>query len=286
MSRLPVLLIIYILTAATSVAYAQTPSGRHDNSSPWLSDTQEGPISASIEDKAALRVPKGYLFIGQTGTAEIAKAAHNIGDGKEYLLAPSNNEWEAYIEYENVGHITDSDHIDADALLESMRKSNKIGNQEKIKRGWPTMTIIGWAFRPRYDQENHRLEWAFKVRNDSTNALVVNYHTQLLGREGTTAVAVVTPVNNMNADVAQFKQVIKSFQYNPGHQYSQFTQGDKMAGYGLGALILGGATAVAAKKGLFAGLIAILVAGWKIVLVGLAAAGAWFRRIFKRKPGA
>jgi uncharacterized membrane-anchored protein len=66
----------------------------------------------------------------------------------------------------------------------------------------------------------------------------------------------------------QFKKILAGFRFTGGNRYADFVQGDKLAGYGLTALVAGGATAVAIKTGLFAKL-------WKFLLViGAAIVGA------------
>lgn len=76
---------------------------------------------------------------------------------------------------------------------------------------------------------------------------------------------------------------INGFDYVAGERYSEWSQGDKVAAYGLGALVLGGAAAVATKKGLWAVLGGLIAAGWKL-MAGLAvAAFAGLGSLFKKK---
>ena len=49
----------------------------------------------------------------------------------------------------------------------------------------------------------------------------------------------------------EFNQALKGYAFNPGRRYAEFTSGDKLAGYGLTALIAGGAGAAAVKTGAF-----------------------------------
>ena len=56
-------------------------------------------------------------------------------------------------EFSDVGYVKDDekDSLDANALLDSIKDSTLRGNQERMKRGWPTMTILGWETPPRYN---------------------------------------------------------------------------------------------------------------------------------------
>jgi uncharacterized membrane-anchored protein len=77
------------------------------------------------------------------------------------------------------------------------------------------------------------------------------------------------------------KPLIEVAEFNAGHRYAEFNpKTDRMAEYGLGALIAGG---VAAKLGLFAKIGAFLVAFKKLILVGLIAVGGFVMRLFKKK---
>jgi uncharacterized membrane-anchored protein len=84
--------------------------------------------------------------------------------------------------------------------------------------------------------------------------------------------------------VASFKTALAGFDFNSGEKYSEFRAGDHVAEFGLGALVLGGAAAVAAKTGFWKVLLAGLAAGWKAIAVAVAAAGAAIKKLFTRKP--
>jgi len=80
----------------------------------------------------------------------------------------------------------------------------------------------------------------------------------------------VSNPDSLEKDRAAFVTALNGFSYDSGKAYSEFKEGDKLAAYGLGALVLGGAAAAAAKTGvgkaLFKGLWIALAAG---------AAGIW-----------
>jgi uncharacterized membrane-anchored protein len=82
---------------------------------------------------------------------------------------------------------------------------------------------------------------------------------------------------------AAMQDVLKIVEFNEGHRYSDYVPGvDKVAAYGLGALVAG---KLAAKAGLFKVLLGALLAGKKFVLLGLAAVGALLWKFFKGKSG-
>jgi uncharacterized membrane-anchored protein len=71
-----------------------------------------------------------------------------------------------------------------------------------------------------------------------------------------------------------------------GQKYSEFKSGDKVAAYGLSALVLGGAGVMAAKMGLFAKLGVILGKFWKGIVFGLIALGALVKKFWDKIIGA
>ena len=95
------------------------------------------------------------------------------------------------------------------------------------------------------------------------------------------AVASIGQLGQIRSDM---KPIIEVAEFNPGYRYAEFnSKTDRMAEYGLGALIAGG---VAAKLGLFAKLGALLLAFKKLIIVGLVAIGGLFSKLFGKKKDA
>jgi uncharacterized membrane-anchored protein len=68
------------------------------------------------------------------------------------------------------------------------------------------------------------------------------------------------------------KSLLDGYEYLPGKKYSEFRSGDKIAEYGLTALITGGAAAVALKTGL-------LQKFWKVIVVGFIALVGFLKKV-------
>ena len=95
------------------------------------------------------------------------------------------------------------------------------------------------------------------------------------------AVAGMEQLPQIKADMQPLIQVAE---FNDGNRYAEFnSKTDRMAEYGLGALIAGG---VAAKLGLFAKLGALLAPLWKFIIAGLVALGGFIGRLFGKKKDA
>ena len=244
---------------------------------PW----RKGPITVQLGYEATLKVPEGYAFLDANGTRQFNEVSHNPpSDGDEYTLAGQN--WVAYFSYGDTGYVKDDDTIDADAILDNIRKGTAAANDERRARGWGEMSILGWSARPEYDSQLKSLTWSILGEDQSDHQKVVNYNARLLGRHGVMSVVMVTDPATLAAAISDFKRRLKGFQYVSGQTYGEYQPGDHVAVYGLAALITGGAAAVAAKKGLFSVIGGFLVAAWKFVLAGFLALGAWFKSLFKK----
>jgi uncharacterized membrane-anchored protein len=240
----------------------------------------KGPSLGDLGTTAQVQVPAGYVFANGNDTRILMETMQNPTNGRELgFVAPAGDEWFAVFEYDAVGYVKDDDKnsLDADALLDSIKAGTAAGNEERRKRGWPTMTIIGWEYPPRYDDITHNLEWA--VRAESEGSPVVNFNTRLLGRGGVMEVTLVTSPETLPAVLPKFKTMLSGFDFNSGQKYAEFRAGDKMAAYGLTGLIAGGGVAVAAKSGLFKWL-------WKIIVAAVVGVGALFKKIFSREKTA
>src|SRR4029077_3325667 len=111
----------------------------------------------------------------------------------------------------------------------------------------------------------------------------VNFFTKILGRRGFTSVIMVTDPANLGDTERGRDTFLTGYACNPGETYADWRSGDKVAKYGLAALIVGGVAAVAAKKGLFSVLGGFLAVAWKFIVAAAVAAMAWLRRLFAKK---
>lgn len=213
---------------------------------------QQGPCISSLGNEAEIRIPAGYVFANAEDTKVLMEAMHNIPSDSEIgFVAPSTLEWFLVFEFSDVGYIKDDEKssLDADAMLKSIKAGNEAGNKEKAKHGWETLDLVGWQLPPRYNLETHNLEWATKF--SSKEEIAVNWNTRLLGRSGVMSVTLVSGEDQLQQILPEYNKLLDGFSYKTGHRYAEFRQGDKIAQYGLTALVVGGAATVAAKAGLF-----------------------------------
>jgi uncharacterized membrane-anchored protein len=242
-------------------------------------DWKLGPTQGDIAGVAAIVVPTGSAFLSSAGTRRFLELQGNLGSDNGFTFAPGDISWFSVFSFDPSGHVPDEEKIDPDELLAIMKKSNADANEERKKRGLPTLVLEDWFVTPHYDIQTKRLEWGTRLRQAS-GEVTVNYSIRLLGRTGVMSAVLVSDPMSLDKDIRSFKSALAGFDFNSGQKYSEFRTGDRVAEYGLAALIVGGAAAAAAKSGAFKFLGKFLFVG---VLGGLATAWAAVRRVFARK---
>lgn len=232
----------------------------------------EGPAIAQLGGVAEIQVPVGHIFFDGNATRAMLEAAGEPVGGKEAgFLSPTNRGWAVYFQYDDSGYVKDDDKdkLDADKLLASIKEGNDEGNKYRKKHGNPTLEIVGWDQKPAYDATTHNLTWA--IRATSEGEQIVNYNTRLLGRKGVMEVVLVCDPADLPKHLPEFNALLAGYKYSTGETYAEYKPGDKIAKYGLGALVLGGAAVGAAKLGLFASLLVFLKKGFKFVILAVVA---------------
>jgi uncharacterized membrane-anchored protein len=240
---------------------------------------QRGPGEGVIGAKAKIRIPEGYAFLDEKNTRRFLELMGNPPRDNHYMIAPANLDWFAVFSFDPVGYVKDDEKIDADKLLETLKKSDEPGNEERKRLGMPPIYTDGWHVPPHYDASTKRLEWGMRLR-DEKGGLHVNYTSRLLGRSGVMSAILVSSPQTLSEDMKAFNGALAGYDFVPGEKYAEFKSGDRIAEYGLAALVVGGAAAAAAKAGLFKSLGKFL---W--VIIGGAAMGGWalLKRLFGRR---
>jgi uncharacterized membrane-anchored protein len=242
-----------------------------------------GPQQVQLFGNATLNVPANFIFLDPAETAKLQTLTHNIGGGTQYFLAPQDMHWEAILSFSGDGYVKDDEKIDDAALLSSIKTSTAAANKVRRERGWDEMEVVGWQTPPHYDGQSNRLEWAINGKDAKTNSTVVNFNTRILGRSGTTSAVLVADPGDLDSAIADFKSTLTGFSYVPGQRYAEYKSGDKLAQYGLAALVTGGAAAIAVKTGLWKVIVGAAVAGWKFIVAGAVAVFGGLARRFKRQ---
>ncbi len=234
--------------------------------------TREG--KAKVGSMAEVAIPKGWRFTDGNGTRSLLKMYGNLpGDSELGMLTTEGHGPWVIFEFDDSGYVKDDEknELDADAMLKSLKEGQEIGNERRREMGLEELQLLGWAVPPRFNDKTKNLEWALRI--GSKNGQSINYSTRLLGRNGVMEVDLVCGPEEMDTLVPQYQSIIAGFQYVTGNSYAEYREGDKVAKYGLTALVAGGAAVAAGKMGLFAKLGGIFAKMGKAVIVVIAGIG-------------
>lgn len=211
-----------------------------------------GPGLAKLGTEGQVRIPEGVLFFNARDTKILLERMENLTSGDELGLAASQDlRWIAMFAFEDTGYVEDTGDaadIDADKLLKLFHEGSEAANKERAARGWAPSELVGWTIPPHYNQETKNLEWALRFKQAGQS--FDNYSVRILGREGVMKVIFGGDNEDFAQSLEEARKVIAGYSFVPGRTHAEWRQGDKIAGYGLAALIAGGTLAAAGKAGL------------------------------------
>ena len=243
---------------------------------------------------AKLNVPPEFKFLGRDDAETVLVKFWNNPPSPDTLgmIFPADGDpltpggWAVSVSYEEEGYVKDDDaaKINYDDLLKQMQGGEPAANKKRAQEGYPSIHIVGWATPPHYDAQTHKLYWAESLQFGDAPGNTLNYSIRILGRRG---VLVLNTIGDMD-QLAQIEksnpQILAMVNFNEGNRYTDFDPKiDKVATYGIAALIAGG---VAAKLGLFKLVWVFLLAAKKFIIIGFVAAAAWLKRVFGKKNAA
>jgi uncharacterized membrane-anchored protein len=250
-----------------------------------------GPATVKLGKVAELKLPEGYSFVGPDSLDRFYELTRNARGGNEVGVVMAPNDWMLFFDYDDIGYVKDDekDKLDAPKLLSTMTEGQVAANEARKERGWDAMKLVGWATPPHYDAKTNNLKWAINLSSsrDDYKEVWINESIRLLGRGGVMNVTLVCDTAAFKAAEAEADRLLAAnYSYVAGEKYAEFKSGDKIAQYGLAALVLGGGAAVAAKTGLFAALFKFIGKAWKLVVFAVVALGAGLVKLWNRFTGA
>lgn len=229
--------------------------------------------------KAELNLGSNFRYLSPEDTDRVLEEAWGNPKGDEPtqgMIVPASvspvvpEGWGVIVEYEDSGHVSDKDakDIDYDDLLADMQKGTTEDNEERKKAGYEPIGLVGWASKPYYDASGKRMHWAKELKFGDSTSNTLNYNIRVLGREGVLILNAVAGMSQFADIKPELEQVVQLAEFTPGHRYAEFNEKtDRMAEYGLAAMVAGG---VAAKAGWLAPILLLFKKGFVLILLGLA----------------
>lgn len=246
-----------------------------------------GPADIPLRDQAHLHLPAGYIWVPTPAAAQLMRSMGNRTDDTFIgaIFPADDGDWIAVVKFVNEGYIKDDDAKDwnADDLLKSLKEGTEAANEERAKRGIQAIEVTGWAQKPQYEASTHRLVWSAlsKKKGSTDDNHGVNYNTYALGREGYLSLNLITNANDLEKYKPDAAKLLAALQYDDGKKYADFNAStDKVAAYGLAALVAGAAVK---KMGLFAVALAFLAKFAKLAVVAGGALLFGIAKLFKKK---
>lgn len=232
-----------------------------------------------LGDQAQINLPEGILALDGQQTQEMLRASGEPVSNREVgFLTPDAKEhsWSVFFEFDPIGYVKDDekDKLDADAILESIKQGTEAANEIRRKNNSPEMHITGWHTKPTYNPTSKNLEWCTSATVAGESLL--NYNIRMLGREGVMEITLVTDPASLDQNLPKVRSLLGGYSFVSGKNYADWVAGDKIAEYGLTALIAGGAAAVALKTGLLQKLL-------KPIIIGVLALGGFLAKLFGRR---
>jgi uncharacterized membrane-anchored protein len=299
------MVVVFALSMAPALASAQpTPTTTTiEGSTPTVGDPAAAPEGDPAQQfEASLRYQTGDIAIG-SGLARI-----HLGEEFRYLDSSQTNRvlqawgnpanantlgmvvatgmtvtqedsWAVILTSMDDGHVNDDDanDINFDEVLEEMKRDSREASARRVQAGLSPLTLEGWAERPHYDRGAHLLYWA-KDLSSGQGEHTLNYAVRVLGRTNVLELNAVASMRQLSSIRGPMETLRQRITFEQGRRYTDFVpSADRVAAYGIGALVAG---KIIAKAGLFKVLLGLLIAGKKLVVaafVGIAAAArSWF----------
>ena len=287
------ILVGILLMAASSVFAASLETRKAQLQA--LSDRikyQEGQISLA-DGLATVKLSDAFRYVDPAGTDTLLTGIWGNPPSQQKslgMIVPngfdpfSTNAWCVVLRYQEDGYVKDNDaeKINYTKLLKEMQEGVRKASAQRVKDGYPPIELVGWATPPRYDKETHKFYWAKELKfGDSHDENTLNYNLRILGRKGILELNAVAGMSSFPAIEKATPDILAMVDFNDGNRYADYKPGtDKIATYGLAALVAGG---IAAKAGLFKGLLVGLLALKKFLIIGVLAVIAFAKKLFGRK---
>ena len=234
---------------------------------------------------AKLNIPEGFKYLGVEQSKYIVKDVWGNPERNDILgmLFPENSgpfddsSYAFIISFDDMGYVKDhdADDIDYKELLAGWQKAEPEENAERKAQGYPAIHTVGWAQTPYYDKNNKVLHWAKELHFEGGEQNTLNYDVRFLGRRGILSMNAVATIDQLQLVKADINKILAIPEFTEGNRYADFKNDntDKIAAYTVGGLVAG---KVLLKIGFFAKF-------WKLILLGIAAIGGFFAKLFKRK---
>jgi uncharacterized membrane-anchored protein len=188
-----------------------------------------------------------------------------------------------YFEYKDAGYVTVDDwtKVDPSGMLQSIKDGTDAGNEDRKSNGLAALHVLDWVQKPTYDSSSKTVRWAISAKADDSPVPIVNSIALILGRHGYEKLTWVTQQSSYVSRGGMLDHMVVAQHFNQGARYQDYVSGDKLAGYGIAALVGTVAGATLVKTGAFVAILLALKKLWFLVIAGLVGAWRWVSQRMK-----
>lgn len=296
-------LLLLILLMSITLTWAKTPADSLitlKKAMHHVQDSIDNSLNYSIGKvkpdggQVALDIPAGFKYLNKDQSLFVLTKLwgnpESATKGVIGMIFPeksgpfADSSYAFVVTYEEIGYVKDEDagKIDYDQMLKSMQEDEKKENEERVKAGYPTIHMVGWAEKPYYDDQRKILHWAKELKfGDGDGDNTLNYEVRILGRKGMISMNAVARMYSLPLVNQDIPKVLSVASFTEGNSYFDFdSKTDKIAVWTIGGLVAGH---LLAKAGILALIAKFLAPLWKFIVIFFAGIGAWFKRKLGRK---
>jgi uncharacterized membrane-anchored protein len=166
-------------------------------------------------------------------------------------------------------------------MLKGIKDNTEAANADKKAQGITPLHVLGWVKQPAYDSATKTVRWAINAKDEGQSEPIVNSVALVLGRHGYEEFTWVVDQSKYVSSGGMLDRVVAAQHFDQGARYQDYISGDKLAGYGIAALVGTAAGATLVKTGALVGLLLLLKKFWLLLAAGVA--WAWRSLTGKRK---
>jgi uncharacterized membrane-anchored protein len=222
------------------------------------------------------------LPLGFAGIAGLeAGRAYELSQGRrnetvEAVIVHPADGGEVQFQWYPAGYVTADDwsDVDANAMIAEIRGNTETANADRRTHGLEELHVIGWMQQPVFDSATHTVFWAIGARSDS--GPLVNAIALRLGRSGYEKLTWIGAPEAYKAVGGDLDIMLRAHSFDVGQRYEDHISTDRVAGYGIAALVGAVAGAKALKVAAAGGLILLLKKFW---FLAFAAVVLFFKKI-------
>jgi uncharacterized membrane-anchored protein len=232
---------------------------------------------------SSFALPAGFSGVVGADANRLVELANARSDKTaDAYLVDSSNHSEVLLEYFDSGYVTldDLGQINASEMLAQIKQATEDSNADRRAANIEEMHVTGWLQEPTFDHATNTAYWALAAATPSHG--LVNAVALRLGRNGYEKFTWIVPPEEFRPASGTLDAALKSHTFDPDYRYSDHLSTDKVAGYGIAALIGAVAGAKVVKIAAAGGLLLLLKKLWVVPLLLFGGAFGWLKRFFRR----